>query len=105
MHFCPKCGSVLIPQSGEKKGRLACACGYKSRDKKDVVLKEKVVLSREEKINVRKKKIETLPKVNAECKRCGGKKAYYWLLQTRSSDESETRFFECVKCGHRWRLY
>lgn len=106
MQFCPKCGGLLLPKEAGKKANLFCGkCGYKSRDKKNILLKEKVSLTREEKIEVIDQKIETLPKITAECKKCGNKKAFFWLLQTRSSDEAETKFYECVKCGHRWREY
>ncbi|RLG67435.1 MAG: transcription factor S, partial [Methanobacteriota archaeon] len=33
------------------------------------------------------------------------KDAYFLPVQTRAGDEAETRFFECVKCKHRWRAY
>lgn len=106
MQFCPKCGNLLLPKDAGKKSSLVCGkCGYKSREKKNIILKEKVNLSREDKIEVIDQKIETLPKIKADCKKCGYKKAYFWLLQTRSSDEAETKFFECVKCGYRWREY
>ena len=51
------------------------------------------------------KKLKTLPSTKAECNKCGGLKAYYWFVQTRAGDEAETKFFECVKCHHRWRSY
>jgi transcription factor S len=99
--FCQKCGTMMLPE-GKK---LKCSsCGYSPRGKPDnVVLKEKIALSKEQEIEVQDKKVETLPKIKEDCPKCNGKFAYYWTLQTRSADESETRFFECVKCSHRWR--
>lgn len=101
--FCPKCGTMMLPDGK----RLKCSgCNYSPRKKPDnLILKEKIALSKEQEIEVQDKKIETLPKIKEECPKCGGKYAYYWTLQTRSSDESETRFFECVKCSNRWRSY
>ena len=29
----------------------------------------------------------------------------YWEIQTRSADESPTRFFKCLNCGKNWREY
>ena len=104
MLFCPKCGSILIPKKDDKKN-LVCSCGYSSKEKKDIVLKEKIDLKKEEKIEVVKKKLETLPVTKAECSKCGNKEAYFWLIQTRSGDEAETKFFQCTKCDHRWREY
>lgn len=104
MQFCPKCGGILFPKTEGKKAKLLCGkCGYRSRGKKRVILKEKITLDREDKIEVMDQKVETLPKVKTDCEKCGNKKAYYWLLQTRSSDEAETKFYECTKCQHRWR--
>jgi len=103
MQFCPKCGAVLT-FVGEEKRRIGCVCGYKPRDKKNIIMKEK--LKEGGKIEIIKpESMETMPEVKAECKKCGHKKAYYWVAQTRASDEAETKFFECVKCKHRWREY
>ena len=29
----------------------------------------------------------------------------YWEIQTRSADESPTRFFKCLSCSKQWREY
>ena len=46
-----------------------------------------------------------LPTSDVKCSKCGNKKAYYWLVQTRAGDEPETKFFKCTKCKHVWRDY
>ena len=90
----------------EKKRSKCSSCGYSPRGKADnLILKEKVSKTIDKEIEIRDKKIETYPKTDEKCPKCGNNKAYYWTLQTRASDESETRFFECVKCSHRWREY
>lgn len=50
-------------------------------------------------------KLRTLPTIDVVCPKCGNTKAYYWVVQTRSIDEPSTQFYECTKCGHRWREY
>lgn len=91
---------------GEKKKQKCSGCGYSPRGKADnVILKEKVANGKDKQIEIRSKKIETYPKTDEKCDKCGNNKAYYWTLQTRAGDEAETRFFECVKCSHRWREY
>ncbi len=100
--FCPKCGSILIVDSERKK--LKCVCGYMPRAKKNVILKEKVMLKKDIEV-MDDKKVKTLPKIEERCNKCGNKYAYYWLVQTRAADEAETRFLECTKCRHRWRVY
>jgi len=83
-------------------GKMVCSCGYKQnwgiiseKRKKEKPL-EIVDLKQGERVN---------PEIEADCVKCGHKKAYFWLMQTRASDEPETRFFKCVKCGHQWREY
>lgn len=96
--FCPKCGSILMP----KKGGLRCACGYKQEGK--MTLTEEKRSKETIGTEVIEDK-ENLPLVEADCDKCGHKKAYYWTKQTRAGDEPETRFFKCEKCSHTWREY
>lgn len=44
-----------------------------------------------------------LPETNARCPNCGHDKAYWYMQQIRAADESETRFFVCTECEHKWR--
>lgn len=46
-----------------------------------------------------------LPTVDKKCDKCGNDKAYYYLQQTRASDEPETRFYICKECDNKWRGY
>jgi DNA-directed RNA polymerase subunit M len=42
---------------------------------------------------------------DVKCPDCGNQKAYWWMRQLRSADESEVRFFRCTVCGKTWREY
>jgi DNA-directed RNA polymerase subunit M len=44
-----------------------------------------------------------LPTTETRCPECGNDRAYWYMQQIRSADESETRFFVCTECEHRWR--
>lgn len=44
-----------------------------------------------------------LPTTDVRCPDCGNDTAYWYMQQIRSADESETRFFVCTECEHRWR--
>ena len=101
MIFCPKCGAMLVPDPETKK--IKCSCGYKETKTKNIVVREKI--NGKEKLEIIDKSVEVLPKTKMECPKCGNAMAYYWLAQTRSSDEPETQFFRCVKCDHQWRVY
>jgi len=105
MLFCQKCGALMMPKTKNGKKELSCDCGYKSKEKGDVIIKEKVNLKKEDQIEVIDKAIHTLPKTEEECPKCSHNQAYYWTIQTRAGDEAETRFFECTKCKHTWRVY
>ncbi len=100
MEFCPKCGSVLV----QKRKNFGCArCGYSTKEKLKIRTSEKIDEKNE--IAVIKKDMNTLPIVAEKCKKCSNPKAYFWTIQTRAGDESETKFFKCTKCDHTWREY
>lgn len=103
--FCPKCGSLLLPKKIDGKRVMACSsCSYVSKDLEKSRIIEKIVKEREVDV-VEGDESEHLPITEAECPKCGNKKAYYWLVQTRSGDEPETKFLKCTKCKHIWRDY
>jgi len=101
MEFCPKCGCILV---GDGDNSKCPRCDYRSKDKIDLQSSEKikikagVALINEEDSNF-------LSEINSECPKCGNGTAYFWTLQTRAGDESETKFFKCTKCKHTRRVY
>lgn len=108
MDFCPNCGAMLFPKKDEDgNSSLECRCGYTkelSKDKEKEYSIKKEVKSAETVID-KGEDIDIRPKTNEECPKCGHNEAYWELRQTRSADEAETRFFQCVECGHKWRDY
>ena len=44
-----------------------------------------------------------LPTTDARCPECGNDRAHWYMQQIRAADESETRFFVCTECEHKWR--
>ena len=101
MEFCPKCGAVLI----HKRKNDGCPrCNYSASGKIKLKTSEKM----EDKTRIAVVKDsgkEMHPTITDDCKKCGNDEAYFWTVQTRASDEAETRFFKCVKCNHTWRSY
>jgi DNA-directed RNA polymerase subunit M len=49
--------------------------------------------------------VATKPTFAIKCPECEHNLAFWWMRQLRSADESEVRFFKCVKCGYTWREY
>jgi len=101
MEFCKKCGCVLV----EKDGKTSCArCGETTDTKFNLETSEKV--SSKSKITVINEDSQEVHAItDAECPKCKNDKAYFWIQQTRASDEAPTRFFRCTKCKHTWREY
>ena len=101
MEFCPKCGAVLI----QKRKNDGCPrCNYSAKGK--IKLKTSEKIEDKKKIAViNEKDTEVLPKVAEKCNKCGHNEAFFWTIQTRASDESETKFFKCTKCKHTKREY
>ncbi|MHC1599122.1 MAG: transcription factor S [Candidatus Methanofastidiosia archaeon] len=111
MEFCPECESLIIPTKKDGKTLLICKkCGY-TRDvdlndsNSKFIVQEKISHSPKEKLIVIEENIDTLPKTREECPKCGNREAFWWEIQTRSSDEPSTKFYRCVKCSHTWREY
>jgi len=84
---CKKCGHVL-----DKKDESESLISKSKRDDREVIVLEG-------------NEAEGLPTAKMRCPECGHNVAYWWLRQLRSADESETRFFKCVKCRTTWREY
>ena len=100
MDFCERCGSVILL----KEGKAVCvACGHKQKKKLKIKSSEKI--GAKEGIAVIKQQDEVNPIDDMKCPKCKNKQCYFWTQQTRASDESETKFYKCVKCGHIWRVY
>ena len=101
MMFCPKCGSILLPKKIDDKTKMSCSCGYSTDEQTKIT----ETIRSKDKLEIIEKNEETLPKTPAECEKCHNTEAYYWLLQTRSGDEPETKFLRCTRCEHTWRDY
>jgi DNA-directed RNA polymerase subunit M len=102
MEFCTKCGAVLI----QKTKNMGCPrCSYSSKSKPEKLKTSEKIQERKEIAVFSGKDQSTLPIIIYKCKSCGNDKAYFWTVQTRSSDEAETKFFKCTKCGNTRREY
>jgi len=97
--FCPKCKALMYP---DEKFFICRKCGYKKKKSGSnfVVSKQKetevTLIEDKEKTNV-------LPKTKIKCPKCSHNEAFWILRQMRGSDEPESRFYTCVKCGYKWR--
>ena len=101
MEFCKKCGCVMI---NKDSGSGCPRCGQESNNKVNLETSEKIE-TKSEVVVVDSESEGVNPITENECPKCKNKEAYFWILQTRSSDEAPTRFFKCTKCKHTWREY
>ncbi len=101
MQFCPKCGAILI----KKTKNFGCPrCNYSSKDSEGMKSSEKIDKSKDV-VVMKDKQFDTRPITTENCNKCKNDKAYFWTIQTRASDEAETKFFQCTKCGETWKEY
>lgn len=111
MDFCDNCDSILEPKN--INGKIVAYCGdcdevkgeeissLKFENKSDDPEGGKILIleDTEDSIAGRAKK-------EMYCEQCKSSQLVeYWELQTRSADESATRFFRCTNCGKNWREY
>ncbi|MHA1200955.1 MAG: transcription factor S [Candidatus Heimdallarchaeaceae archaeon] len=113
MDFCPNCGKILHTEKDKKsKAILLCVkCGFKRNLEVDeqVTFTEEIEhdLIREMTTVMNESEVDsTKPIKEMYCSKCKTKQnVSFWQIQTRSADESPTRFFRCVTCGETWREY
>ncbi|PSQ45889.1 transcription factor S [Halobacteriales archaeon SW_6_65_15] len=101
MEFCDECGSMMKAEDG----MWVCgSCGHEEPkgDSADYTVTEGQEDS--EIIETSQGDEESaLPTTEAHCPNCGNDRARWYMQQIRAADESETRFFICTECDHKWR--
>jgi DNA-directed RNA polymerase subunit M len=101
MEFCDDCGSMMQTDDGMW---VCTQCGNeKPRDAATEA--EMVTTQAQEESEIIESGDESsgLPTTDAACPECGNDSAYWYMQQIRAADESETRFFVCTECEHKWR--
>ncbi len=98
--FCAKCKGIMMPSGS---GKMKCRkCGHEIAKASSMEVK---TAQKQKEIVVIEDDNPNLPTIERPCPECGNERAFYGLVQTRSSDEPPTRFFRCTKCKHTWREY
>jgi DNA-directed RNA polymerase subunit M len=102
MQFCDECGSMMKTEGD----RWVCgSCGYESV--RDEAEEESMVTTQGQEesdvVDVSETDEAGLPTTDAHCPECGNDRAEWYMQQIRAADESETRFFICTECEHKWR--
>ena len=94
--FC-ECGGLIQFKKGQ---RFCPGCGDIPEETPDgpVLIDEQEIRGSLEAADE-----EVGPTTDVTCPECGHDQARWEMKQIRSADESETRFFTCVECDHKWR--
>lgn len=104
MEFCAECGSLMKSVDHDGVEVWVCReCDYeepRNPDKAYVIEDEQEV---SEIIDISDAADTGLPTTDVACPACGGDRAFWYMQQIRAADESETRFFVCTSCEHKWR--
>jgi DNA-directed RNA polymerase subunit M len=104
MQFCDECGSMMKTEGD----RWVCGnedCGHETvRDEaKEAAMVTTQGQEESEIIDVSDAEDNGLPTTNARGPKCSNDRASWYMQQIRAADESETRFFVCTECEHKWR--
>jgi len=102
MEFCDECGSMM---KTEDDHWVCGSCGYEKGRDED---KEKGMVTttgqeETEVVDMSDSEDQGRPTTTAQCPECDNDEAYWYMQQIRAADESETRFFVCTECDHKWR--
>lgn len=100
MEFCDECGSMM---HGEDELWVCKSCGQKKPQDSDADYVLTTDQEESEIIDTSDAEDRGLPTTNARCPNCENDRAYWYMQQIRAADESETRFFVCTECEHKWR--
>ena len=112
MEFCPECGMRLTLTkkmlNDKPNSFLLCPrCSYQRLvNAEELTLAKVVEPSFQERVAViddKSASLRTMPTTKVECSKCGNREAFWWIVQTRGTDESPTQFFRCTKCEYTWR--
>ncbi|MFP4591483.1 MAG: transcription factor S [Halobacteriales archaeon] len=100
MEFCDECRSMMVREDG----RWVCtSCGHEQGGREEAAYVVTTEREESELVEIDDAADRGLPTTSTRCPSCGHDRAYWYMQQIRSADESETRFFICTECEHRWR--
>ena len=103
MEFCDECGSMMKTEDGMW---ICGSCGHETpRDEAtETAMTSTQSQEESEVIDTSEVDAEDMgPTTNARCPECENDRAFWEMKQIRAADESETRFFTCTECDHKWR--
>jgi len=102
MEFCDECGSMMKTDDD-----LWVCRGCGNTTPRDTTQEEAMVTTtgqeETEVVDISDTEDQGRPTTETQCPECDNNQAYWYMQQIRAADESETRFFVCTECEHKWR--
>jgi DNA-directed RNA polymerase subunit M len=103
MEFCDDCGSMMKSEDVDGVEMWVCPEGHRKARDDDASYVVTDDQEASEVIEASTEGSQGLPETDADCPECDNDRAYWYMQQIRAADESETRFFVCTNCEHKWR--
>ncbi|KAM9982426.1 hypothetical protein ACTFIZ_006947 [Dictyostelium cf. discoideum] len=102
--FCPQCNAFLnYPKNFSQ--HITCSLCTFSKSKADLLNKKIVTKSSLFNKSIKKEEDNEEDRgaiIDEKCPECGHGKMYFKTAQTRSADEGQTIFYDCVKCSFKF---
>jgi DNA-directed RNA polymerase subunit M len=103
MEFCDECGSMMKTEDVDGVEMWVCPDGHREPRDPEATYVVTEDQDASEIIETEGQAETGLPETDAACPECDNDRAYWYMQQIRAADESETRFFVCTECEHKWR--
>jgi len=98
--YCGDCGEFKGEETSENTGSIAIPNEAREELEEDPEGGKLLILDEDDGRTVGR------PSREMFCSNCQSMQDIeYWEIQTRSADESATRFFKCLECKKQWREY
>ncbi|MBP1987287.1 transcription factor S [Halolamina salifodinae] len=103
MKFCDECGSMMKAE-GDEWVCGSCGATEARNEAEEAGMTTEQEQEESDIVDMSDVGEEAMgPTTKTRCPECGHDRASYEMKQIRAADESETRFFTCTECGHKWR--
>ncbi|MFB6171709.1 MAG: transcription factor S [Haloarculaceae archaeon] len=104
MEFCDECGAMMKSEDRDGLKMWVCSqCDYEEPRNPDANYVVSDEQEASEIVDLSDAEDRGLPTTEAHCPNCDNDRAFWYMQQIRAADESETRFFVCTECEHKWR--
>ena len=102
MHFCPRCGNLLLVEDAGGMRFCCPTCPYVHNIKEKFVSHVSLKVKEVDDVLGGAAAWENVDRTETRCPFCDHNNAFFMQIQIRSADEPMTTFYRCVKCTRQW---